>query len=88
MGVRLVQDDPRQGIFGDKIFELIVGVDGFVFPVVFRQDTIQSPQDEEGKGDVAVFVGFEEASEDVVGYVPREVCEFLVVAIGMMLCWD
>jgi hypothetical protein len=36
----------------------------------------------EAGGDVAVFVRFEEASEDLVGYVPDEVSEFLVVCHG------
>ena len=58
-GIRLVQNDPGQGIFGDDIFEAVVGVDGFVFSVVFRQDAVQTAQDEEGEGDVAVFVRFE-----------------------------
>ena len=58
-GVRRVQNDPGQGFFGDDIFEAVVGVDGFVFPVVFGQDAVQPAQDEEGEGDVAVFVRFE-----------------------------
>ena len=81
-GIRLFQDNLRQGLFGDDIFEAVVGFNGFVFSVVFRQDAVQSAQHEEGEGDVAVFVGFEEASEDIVGYVPNEVCEFLVVCHG------
>ena len=81
-GLRLVQNDPGQGFFGDDIFEAVVGVDGFVFPVVVCQDAVQPAQDEEGEGDVAVFVRFEQASEDVVGDVPHEVCEFLVVCHG------
>ena len=58
-GIRLVQNDLRQGIFGNDIFEAVVGVNGFVFSVVFRQDAVQSAKHEEGEGDVAVFVGFE-----------------------------
>ena len=58
-GFRLVQNDLGQGIFGDDIFEAVVGVDGFVFSAVFRQNAVQSAQHEEGEGDVAVFVGFE-----------------------------
>lgn len=58
-GTRLVQNDLGQGIFGDDIFESVVGVDGFVFSVIFGQDAVQSAQDEEGEGDVAVFVRFE-----------------------------
>ena len=81
-GIRLFQNYLRQGFFGDDIFEAVVGFNGFVFSVVFRQDAVQSAQHEKGEGDVAVFVGFEEAPEDIVGYVPDKICEFLVVCHG------
>ena len=87
VGVRRVQNDPEvcesSGIL--SLNRLYVG-NGFVFPVVVCQDAVQPAQNEEGEGDVAVFVGFEQASEDVVGYVPHEVCEFLVVC-HKVLCY-
>ena len=58
-GLRLVQNNPRQGFVGDDIFEAVVGFNRFVFSVVFRQDAVQPAQHEKGEGDVAVFVGFE-----------------------------
>ena len=84
-GICLFQNNLRQGFFGDDIFEAAVGFNGFVFSVVFRQDAVQSAQHEKREGDVAVFVRFEEASEDIVGYVPDEVSEFLVVCHGVFL---
>ncbi len=83
-GIRLFQNNLRQGFLGHDIFEAVVGLNRFVFSVVFRQDAVQSAQHEKREGDVAVFVGFEEASEDIVGYVPDEVCEFLVVCHGVL----
>ena len=38
-------------------------------------------------GDVAVFVRFEEAAEDVVRHVPNEICEFLVVCHAGFDSW-
>ena len=58
-GIRLFENDLGQGFFGDDIFELVVGVDGFVFSVVFRQDAVQTAQHKKREGDVAVFVRFE-----------------------------
>ncbi len=57
--LRLVENDLGYRFFGDNIFEAVVGVDGFVFPVVFRQDAVETAQHEEGESDVAVFVRFE-----------------------------
>ena len=57
--LRLVENDLGQRFFGDYIFELVVGVDAFVFPVVFRQDAVQTAQHEKGECDVAVLVRFE-----------------------------
>lgn len=74
-------------VFDDipDIFEAVAGVDGFVFSVVLRQDAALTAQDEEGEGDIAVLVGFEQASEEIVGDVLNEVCEFLVVCHGVYI---
>ena len=58
-GLRLVENDLGQGIFGDDILEAVVGFNRFVFSVVFRQDAVETAQHEKREGDVAVFVRFE-----------------------------
>ena len=58
-GLRLVQNNLGQGFFGYDVLEAVVGINAYVFPVVFRQDAVQPAQHEKGEGDVAVFVRFE-----------------------------
>ena len=58
VGIRLVQNDLGQELFGHFVFRSVVCLNGSVYSVTFRQDAVQSAQHEKGEGDVAVFVEF------------------------------